>query len=69
MDTFRIKFTPEMLERFKIALAKAKEEHPQDKDAVFVFDGKQWLVSYAEYLAAYLSGVFMTGRDSYESDE
>jgi hypothetical protein len=55
MEGGGVTFTPEKLKAFKKELAK----HP-DKDAVFIFEGKQWVVAYARYLVEYLDGVFKT---------
>jgi hypothetical protein len=54
MDTFKVTFTPEKLAQFKAELAK----HP-DKNSVFKFEDKEWLVHYAQYLAEYLDGIFL----------
>jgi hypothetical protein len=49
-----ITWTREMLGRFKKAVAAA----PGDKDAVFTFDGHQFVKSYAKYLIEYLETRF-----------
>jgi len=64
MDTFGITFTPEKLERFKAELAKQT-----DPNGLFTFEGKEWLVMYARYLADFLQGVFFTGRQEYQADD
>jgi hypothetical protein len=60
METYGVEFTPEKLQRFKKELAKH-----EDKNATFEFEGKEWLVEYARYLAYFLDGVFATGRKKY----
>jgi len=45
------------LERLRRAYDLAKMGHDTD-DHVFVFDGHEFLVSYAKYLLEYLDGVF-----------
>jgi hypothetical protein len=45
-----IPFTRPMLERFKKAL------EGKDKEDVIVFEGHEFLVSYARYLVEYLEG-------------
>jgi hypothetical protein len=64
MDTFNVRFTPELLEQFKQELVK----HDDENDT-FEFQGKRWLVSYARLLAHHLTGVFIMGRQDYRSDE
>lgn len=50
----KVTFDPPTLERFKIVYAK----HADNPDAVFVFDGREYLVGYAKYLIQYLEFVF-----------
>lgn len=64
MDTFNVTFTPEKLKRFKAELAK----HP-DKNSVFVFDDKEWLVHYAMYMVEYLDGIFLAKQMKGETIE
>lgn len=49
-----IRWTPEMLARFKREYAK----HPDLPDATFTFDGNEYLVRYAKYLIEYLEMQF-----------
>lgn len=48
-----INWTRPMLERFKVAYAEAAKA---GKDAVFNFDGHDFVVGYAKYLIEYLDG-------------
>ena len=48
-----IEWTPAILARFKKAHAKAVA----DKADTFIFDGNEFVVSYAKYLIEYLNGV------------
>lgn len=48
-----IMFTPDTLERLKVAVDKAVSQDMQQ----FEFEGQQLLVAYAKYLIEYLDGV------------
>lgn len=52
MADVMINWTRPMLERFKKAYSAALEKG--GKDSTFVFDGHEFLVSYAKYLIEYL---------------
>ena len=47
-----------MLRRFK----KVYAAHKADRNAVFTFEGHQYLVSYAKYLIEFLEGQFKHER-------
>ncbi len=47
-------FTKDMLKKFKAAYQKAIEE----KKDTFLFDGDEFLVSYAKYVIEYLESKF-----------
>jgi len=49
-----INWTPEMLRRFKMAY---KDAVAAKKDT-FLFDGNEFVVSYAKYLIEYLDSIF-----------
>jgi len=57
MDTYGVTFTPEKLKALREELAKHKSD-----DDVFEFEGHQFLVAYARYLAEYLTGLFMAAQ-------
>lgn len=52
--SYIIKWTPEMLARFKRAYAKALK----DKTGAFDFEDHNFLPDYAKYLIEYLDSVF-----------
>ena len=51
-------FTPAKFRQFEKAYAKAVEKHGDDRDAVFVFEGDEYLIKYAMYMIEYLKGQF-----------
>ena len=59
-DTFGLTFTPEILDQFKEAIKQAGTEES------FKFNGKEWYRPYAEYLAAYVTGLFYAGKTEYK---
>jgi hypothetical protein len=51
-----ITWTRPKLKKFMKAI-KECEDQGWDKNRVFVFEGKEFVVSYAKYLAEYLDGI------------
>lgn len=60
METYGVTFTPDKLTEFKAAIKAA------GKKESFTFEQRGWLTEYARFLAAYLEGVFLTGRRQYK---
>lgn len=51
-----VNWTPGMLARFKVAYKAAYKQG--DKNSTFIFDGNEFVVSYAKYLIQFLDSQF-----------
>lgn len=59
----KITWTREKLKRFKRAYKRFKRAYIENSSTkeIFLFEGDEYFVSYAEYLIEYLDGLFGTG--------
>lgn len=58
----KVVYTVEKLRLLKLAVKRALKDG-LTRDDVFIFDGDEYVVAYAEYLIGYLEQVFEEGRE------